>query len=86
MWTIIFLAIVLASIYIAWPTEKTSENSNVPYYGDVEEAKRFLEGQQMLIPMIILAVVYFIFMFCQLCGKQTVKAINVSVEGYKAKN
>lgn len=45
MWTIIFLAIVLASIYIAWPTEKTSENSNVPYYGDVEEAKRFLEGQ-----------------------------------------
>lgn len=40
----------------------------------------------MLIPMIILAVVYFIFMFCQLCGKQTVKAINVSVEEYKAKN
>ena len=45
MWTIIFIAIVLVVVYIAWPEEKNSENSNVPYYGDVEEAKRFLEGQ-----------------------------------------
>ena len=86
MWTIIFIAIVLVVVYIAWPEEKNSENSNVPYYGDVEEAKRFLEGQQMLGLMIAVAVVYFIFMFCQLCGKQTVKAVNVSVREYKAKN